>query len=199
MEAYGNAKTTRNNNSSRFGKHFNVQFSEFGALLGAHTTAYLLEKPRIIEHSPGERSYHVFYFLLKAPESVREPARLGGTSWEAFKLLSQKGTVALVDTVDDVAEFHAMHDALKDLGFSEADRNDMYQLLSLLMHLGNLSFKETGDGGSQVTDMSVLEKCAQLMVVDVAKLAEVLSTKHVAVGMELIEKPLDPQHAAAAR
>ena len=80
MEAFGNAKTTRNNNSSRFGKHFDVQFSRGGTLVGAHTTAYLLEKPRIIEHSEGERNYHVFYFLLAAPESVREPVSLSGQS-----------------------------------------------------------------------------------------------------------------------
>jgi myosin heavy subunit len=199
MEAFGNAKTTRNNNSSRFGKHFDVQFSESGVLLGAHTTAYLLEKPRIMEHSPGERSYHVFYFLAKAPESVRNPVRLGDKSWEAFKLLSQKGTVANVDTVDDVAEFHDVHDALKDLGFTDADRNDMYKLLSLLLHLGNLAFKDTSDGGSVVTDTKVLDLCAELMVVDATKLGKALATKQVAVGMELITKQLDPKQAAAAR
>ena len=63
MEAIGNAKTVRNNNSSRFGKHFDVQFSESGAILGAHTTHYLLEKPRIALHMDGERNYHVFYMV----------------------------------------------------------------------------------------------------------------------------------------
>jgi myosin heavy subunit len=65
MEAIGNAKTIRNNNSSRFGKHFDVQFSETGRILGAFTSVYLLEKPRIANHMDGERNYHVFYMLCK--------------------------------------------------------------------------------------------------------------------------------------
>lgn len=66
MEAIGNAKTIRNNNSSRFGKHFDVQFSESGEIVGAFTSVYLLEKPRIANHMDGERNYHVFYMLCKA-------------------------------------------------------------------------------------------------------------------------------------
>jgi myosin heavy subunit len=69
MEAIGNAKTIRNNNSSRFGKHFDVQFTADGAILGAHTSSYLLEKPRICVHMDGERNYHVFYMLCKVRRS----------------------------------------------------------------------------------------------------------------------------------
>eukprot|EP00966_Prymnesium_polylepis_P219050 5069012-Prymnesium_polylepis.1 len=73
MEALGNAKTVRNNNSSRFGKHFDIQFSQNGIIMGAFTSVYLLEKPRICQHLEGERNYHVFYMLCKAPKAVKEP------------------------------------------------------------------------------------------------------------------------------
>ena len=92
MEALGNAKTVRNNNSSRFGKHFDVQFDEFGAILGAFTSVYLLEKPRIAQHMAGERNYHVFYMLCKAAAEVREPIGIG--RWQDYSILNMQGTGA---------------------------------------------------------------------------------------------------------
>ena len=148
MEALGNAKTIRNNNSSRFGKHFDVQFSQNGVILGALTSTYLLEKPRITQHmtarvlartdsvlhcrpmkcggmpapllavlttvgptaaAQGERNYHVFYMLCKAPLSVRDPA--GVTKWQDYQALNQKGTIEKVETWDDQQEFVDMHEA----------------------------------------------------------------------------------------
>merc|ERR1719502_1227313 len=76
MEAIGNAKTVRNDNSSRFGKHFDIQFNDKGMILGAFTSTYLLEKPRITEHMRGERNYHVFYMCCKADASIREPVNI---------------------------------------------------------------------------------------------------------------------------
>ena len=95
MEALGNAKTVRNNNSSRFGKHFDVQFDEHGAILGAFTSVYLLEKPRIAQHMAGERNYHVFYMLCKAPAEVRDP--IGIVRWQDYSVLNMQGTGTLID------------------------------------------------------------------------------------------------------
>ena len=83
MEATGNAKTIRNNNSSRFGKHFDVQFGSSGEILGAFTSVYLLEKPRISRHMDGERNYHVFYMLCKAGADVRDPIKL--SKWQDYE------------------------------------------------------------------------------------------------------------------
>ena len=88
LEAFGNAKTVRNNNSSRFGKHFDIQFSESGAILGAFTSTYLLEKPRIANHMDGERNYHVFYMLCKAGAAhLPEAVTLGPWEEDALQLL----------------------------------------------------------------------------------------------------------------
>ena len=116
MEAIGNAKTVRNNNSSRFGKHFDIQFDEKGCILGAFTSTYLLEKPRITEHMKGERNYHVFYMLCKSDASIRDPVNC--KNWEMYKICSQPGTVAEVTSWNDNAEFKDMHAALLSLGFS---------------------------------------------------------------------------------
>ena len=108
MEGLGNAKTIRNNNSSRFGKHFDIQFSESGAILGAFTSVYLLEKPRITNHLEGERNYHIFYMLTKAPKPIREGC--GITKWQDYFILNQKGTIAEVTTWNDEKEFADCHE-----------------------------------------------------------------------------------------
>ena len=126
MEAIGNAKTVRNNNSSRFGKHFDVQFDADGRILGAFTSVYLLEKPRICEHMAGERNYHVFYMLCKASGELRAPIHLA--NWQSYRACLQKGTVAEVTSWNDEAEFKDMHAALLGLGFSEAQRTELYLL-----------------------------------------------------------------------
>ena len=99
MEPIGNAKTVRNNNSSRFGKHFDIQFNESGQIIGAATSVYLLEKPRITNHMPGERNYHVFYMLCKAGDDVRAHGKLG--RWQEYSVLNQEGTVEEVTTWSD--------------------------------------------------------------------------------------------------
>ena len=96
MEPISNAGTVRNNNSSRFGKHFDIQFDRGGKIVGAGTSVYLLEKPRITNHMKGERNYRIFY-VLQAPEVVRKHGLVPGEDseglWEQFKVLNQAGTV----------------------------------------------------------------------------------------------------------
>jgi len=139
MEGLGNAKTIRNNNSSRFGKHFDIQFSQNGVILGAFTSVYLLEKPRICQHLEGERNYHIFYMLTKSPKAVRDS--VGLTKWQDYHILNQKGTVAEVTTWNDESEFADCHEALFKLGFSDTQRTEMYTMLALCLNLGNLTFK----------------------------------------------------------
>ena len=150
MEPIGNAKTVRNNNSSRFGKHFDIQFDRAGTILGARTSTYLLEKPRICEHLEGERNYHIFYMLCLAAqrddweETVGTPFR----PWRSYQLLSQKGTIGEFEDKkawDDEKEFKDMHHALGVLGFipaAEGDqRHQLYLLISIVLELGNLVFE----------------------------------------------------------
>ena len=128
MEGIGNAKTVRNDNSSRFGKHFDLQFNEKGQILGAFTSTYLLEKPRITEHMRGERNYHIFYMVCKGDASIRDPVNI--QAWKNYNICSQTGTVAEVNSWNDNAEFKDMHAAFLKLGFSEAQRVELYTMLS---------------------------------------------------------------------
>ena len=197
MEAIGNAKTIRNNNSSRFGKHFDVQFDGKGGILGAHTSSYLLEKPRICQHMDGERNYHVFYMLCKASEEVREPVQIG--DWESYYICNQKGTVAEVTTWNDKAEFRDMHEALLQLGFSKAQREESYLILSACLHLGNLKMVSDGQGSS-VSNMSELDQTAELLKVDPPALLSAVTCKTMGGGkIETYVKPLEPKDAENAR
>ena len=122
MEGLGNAKTIRNNNSSRFGKHFDIQFSQNGVILGAFTSVYLLEKPRICQHLEGERNYHIFYMLTKSPKAVRDS--VGLTKWQDYHILNQKGTVAEVTTWNDESEVRAPPPP-RWVGLTEAQRTEL--------------------------------------------------------------------------
>ena len=179
MEALGNAKTIRNNNSSRFGKHFDVQFSANGVILGAFTSCYLLEKPRIVQHMTGERNYHVFYMLCKAPGPVKSVFNC--TKWQDYKINNQKGTIETVETWNDNEEFEAMHEALLKLGFTEEQRDMVYTMFGICMHLGNIDFKP-GKEGSEITNPKVLETAAGMLKVDAKVLADAITFKTMGGG-----------------
>ena len=199
MEALGNAKTTRNNNSSRFGKHFDVQFSPSGELLGAATTAYLLEKPRIVRHAPGERNYHVFYMLCRAPaEAATSELQLAGLTWESFAIMKQSGTVASVDRWDDAAEFALMHETLLKLGLSASERDELYRMLSIVMHVGNVQLATKGSGCEPV-GAEQLALCAQLLQVSAAELAAALCVKTATVAGEAIKMEMSAAQAGLVR
>ena len=199
MEAIGNAKTVRNNNSSRFGKHFDIQFNEQGAILGAFTSVYLLEKPRITEHMKGERNYHVFYMICKSDPSIREP--VFADVWEKYKICSQLGTVAEVTSWNDNAEFKDMHAAYLKLGFSEQQRKELYMLFSFCLNVGNVDFEDAdGAEGSTITTPEVLEQSAEMLQVAPEDLGEAMTAKTMGGGViEVFLKPLEARQANGAR
>lgn len=113
LESFGNARTIRNDNSSRFGKYIDISFTRSGKLSGASIETYLLEKVRLIHPGPGERNYHVFYqFLKSATPAERKDLLLGSRSMDSFRLLSQSGTFDRRDGVQDEDTHHEMLDAM---------------------------------------------------------------------------------------
>jgi len=199
MEAIGNAKTVRNDNSSRFGKHFDIQFNEKGQILGAFTTSYLLEKPRITEHMRGERNYHIFYMCCKSDPSIRDP--VGIQTWQNYGICSQTGTVAEVNSWNDNAEFKDMHAAFILLGFSEQQRMELYTLVSLCLMLGNVQFEDPEQGeGCLIKTPESLEKAAEMMQVAPEDLGQAVTSKTMGGGViEVFIKPLEARQAAGAR
>ena len=199
MEALGNATTVRNNNSSRFGKHFDIQIDTCsGGVLGAFTSVYLLEKPRIETHTRGERNYHMFYMLLQAPSVLRAPWGLSG-SWEDYAILSEEGS-AVTRSTKDHDRFGEMAAALLALGFSEAQREELFRMVALVLQLGNLQLAggEQGDGeASSVADVAQLELCALLLQVEPRELQECLCFRRMGGGA--VEEYTLPRTATMAR
>jgi len=139
LEAFGNAKTTKNNNSSRFGKFIELQFNAGGQITGANTFIYLLEKSRVTAQGAGERNFHIFYQILSKamPEELKQKLKL--TKPEDYFFLNQNACYT-VDDMDDAKEFDHMLKAFDILNINEEERLAIFQTISAILHLGNLPF-----------------------------------------------------------
>ncbi|XP_068426002.1 myosin IEb [Clinocottus analis] len=140
LEAFGNAKTVRNNNSSRFGKYFEIQFSRGGAPDGGKIANFLLEKTRVVSQNPGERSFHIYYQMLEGASSEQRE-NLGVTTPDYYFYLNQSGTYTVED-MDDKKEFLDTMEAMSVVGLSVEEQDSVLQLVAGILHLGNISFRE---------------------------------------------------------
>lgn len=140
LEAFGNAKTVRNNNSSRFGKYFEIQFSRGGAPDGGKISNFLLEKSRVVSQNPGERNFHIYYQLLEGA-GAEQRENLGVTTPDYYSYLNQSGTYT-VDDVSDKKDFAETMEAMSVVGLSDEDQDSVLQIVASILHLGNISFRE---------------------------------------------------------
>ena len=201
LEAFGNAKTTRNNNSSRFGKWIEVHFDIRGQVGGAKITNYLLEKCRVTSQQSGDRNFHIFYQMLKTA-SVCIPHGLGAGS-SAFRYT--RGGSDAVDGVDDTAEFQEMIEAMAQLGFSQDESDATIQIAAGVLHLGNVTFNpkqiEAATGGAHVAGSEVaargegadaLSHAARLLGVGEAEARVALTQRSITVRGTKTVIPLEP-------
>ncbi|XP_078489929.1 unconventional myosin-Ie isoform X1 [Ciona intestinalis] len=143
LEAFGNAKTVRNNNSSRFGKYFEIQFSRGGEPDGGKISNFLLEKSRVVFQNPNERNFHIFYQMLTgAPSELKE--QLGTASPDYFYYLNQSGCYS-VDGTNDAQEFSETMEAMQVIGLTPEEQQFVLQITASVLHIGNISFIENGN------------------------------------------------------
>ncbi|KJE97514.1 myosin IE, variant [Capsaspora owczarzaki ATCC 30864] len=202
LEAFGNAKTVRNNNSSRFGKYFEIQFSYGGDPVGGKITQYLLEKSRIVSRQDTERSFHIFYQLL-AGSSAQEQKELQLYGPEHYAYLSQSN-VYRADGIDDRADFAETKTAMTVCGISSAEQKDIMHLLAGILHLGNMSFaseEAKGQDDKAVVDSKeILAIAAQMLGVTGDKLAHALTHRSIKGGStEVIKSTLGKEQALYSR
>lgn len=195
MEAFGNAKTVYNNNSSRFGKFIQLNFSQKGNIQGGKIVDYLLEKNRVVRQNPGERNYHIFYALLAGIEGEKKDAFYLSVP-ENYHYLNQSGCV-LDKTINDKESFREVITAMEVMQFTTEEVHDVLRLLAGILHLGNIEFMTAG--GAQVSFKTALGRSAELLGLDSAQLSEVLTQRSMILRGEEILTPLSVQQAIDSR
>ncbi|KAJ3102488.1 Myosin type-2 heavy chain 1 [Phlyctochytrium bullatum] len=202
LEAFGNAKTTRNDNSSRFGKFIELFFSppESGSvrITGARIRTYLLERSRLVFQPFTERNYHIFYQLCAAaPAAEREELCLG--PWQQFHYLNQ-GKAGVVKNFDDAAEFAATQKALSTIGIPVAMQWSIFRVCAALLHLGNIRIVDTGKEACDIaeSDPSLTHAC-RLLQLDKAEFRKWLTKRLIVTRGEKFTKDLKADQATVVR
>ncbi|CAL9696483.1 unnamed protein product [Knipowitschia caucasica] len=174
LEAFGNAKTVRNNNSSRFGKYFEIQFSRGGEPDGGKISNFLLEKSRVVSQNENERNFHIYYQLIEGANAQQKEG-LGVMTPDYYYYLNQSGTYK-VDGTNDCKDFQETMEAMHVIGITAQVRAQVLQIIAGILHLGNISFIEAGNYG-QVESTDLLAFPAYLLGVDPSRLQEKLTSR----------------------
>ncbi|XP_074523735.1 unconventional myosin-Va [Halichoeres trimaculatus] len=200
MESIGNAKTTRNDNSSRFGKYIEIGFGRKGDIIAANMRTYLLEKSRVVFQASAERNYHIFYQLCASRE-LPEMRALKLNAPEHFRYTSQGGEMQIPGT-DDVADLERTRNAFTILGVQPDQQMELFRILSAVLHLGNVNIQASGRSADRSyidADDRSLAVFSKLLGVEGPQMAHWLCHRRLAVGGELLVKPMAGQQALEAR
>ncbi|XP_068143632.1 LOW QUALITY PROTEIN: myosin-VIIa [Drosophila tropicalis] len=202
MEAFGNAKTVRNDNSSRFGKYIEIRFTPEGAIQGARIQQYLLEKSRIVFQSREERNYHIFYCMLAGlSDTERQRLQLLEKSPSQYHYLAQGGCFTLPGK-QDAKDFADIRAAMKVLSFKPEEVWSIFSLLAAILHLGNLRFKATEVANLEVAELDDgknLQNVAQLLGLPTAPLNAALTQRTIFVHGEHVVTSLGKEAAVEGR
>ncbi|DAZ93216.1 TPA: hypothetical protein N0F65_001568 [Lagenidium giganteum] len=214
LEAFGNARTVRNDNSSRFGKFIEIQFNSSHWIAGAKIRTYLLEKIRVIKQAPQERNFHIFYELLAAVADTKSPPAFpflqeSWQSWQlaepkSFNLLNQSNCYTRRDGVQDGAQFKRTVQAMQYMGMSHEEIESALEIVAAVLHMGNVDFEEVADVNvkeskvSQATH-SHFAKVAELLGVPPAQLQFSLTRRRLVTATEKLEVGMDRAQACNTR
>jgi len=187
LESYGNAKTSRNDNSSRFGKFIRIHFTAAGKLTGCDIESYLLEKSRITEQQEVERSYHIFYQLLQPfVTEMKAKCQLTDDIYDYSYVSCGKVTVA---SIDDNEELEYTDNAFDVIGFTNEEKWNCYKLTACIMSMGEIKFKQKGrDDQAEPDEMGFPNKCADLMGVNADEMMKAFCKPKIKVGTEWVTK-----------
>ncbi|KZF22642.1 putative myosin MYO2 [Xylona heveae TC161] len=197
MEAFGNAKTTRNDNSSRFGKYIEIMFDKETDIIGARIRTYLLERSRLVFQPLKERNYHIFYQLVAgATDDERE--MLGLLPVEHFEYLNQGGD-PIIEGVDDRSELDATRASLATIGIKREQQAEIFRLLAALLHLGNVKITATRTESVLAASESSLVRACELLGVNPGDFAKWTVKKQLVTRGEKIISNLTQQQALVVR
>ncbi|WOK91583.1 myosin-12-like [Canna indica] len=200
LEAFGNAKTVKNNNSSRFGKFVEIQFDKYGKISGAAVRTYLLERSRVCQVSDPERNYHCFYMLCSAPPEDVKKFKVAAP--RSFHYLNQTSCYQVAN-VDDAREYLETRNAMDVVGINQEEQEAIFRVVAAILHLGNINFdkgKEI-DSSRLKDEKSVyhLKTAADLLLCDEKALEDSLCKRVIVTPDGKITKLLDPESAVLSR
>uniref|UniRef100_A0A7S4RTN0 Myosin motor domain-containing protein n=1 Tax=Alexandrium monilatum TaxID=311494 RepID=A0A7S4RTN0_9DINO len=174
LEAFGNAKTLRNDNSSRFGKYIDIEFDSSGKLQSARISNYLLEKSRIVKQQPDERGYHAFYFLCAGAATLDNTLYLQDATEHVYTC----GTTT-INGVDDMSMFQEMVECMHSLGFSPEEKTSVFEITAAVLHMGDMEFQEHANSadGCKICDVEKANQICSMLHVDIKDFTKVFQFK----------------------
>eukprot|EP00127_Corallochytrium_limacisporum_P004922 Clim_evm66s191 gene=Clim_evmTU66s191 len=194
LEAFGNAKTIRNNNSSRFGKFIRVEFNPQGLIGGGNIETYLLEKSRVVYQTSKERNYHIFYQMFAGMNNEQRKKYLIEEDIKSYKFLA--GSDLRADGIDDVQDFKDMLKGMDIMRFSDDDKDFIFRVLAGLLNFGNLKFSENRQEQAELDDTSSIDKVAFLLGLKTEELVKAILKPRVKAGREWVTQSKNAAQAA---
>lgn len=195
LESFGNAKTTRNHNSSRFGKFVELHFNKSAKVIGSYIEHYLLEKSRIISQSDKERNYQVFYRMCKGAPAPMQQALNLKPDVSAYEYLKH-GITSDVDGLDDIKEFAVMEKSMTDCGLDAGEKANTFRVSAAVLHMGDVTFEEVADGVAvSGGTKAIIQGVAAMLGLDAAAVEKALCYKTINIGGQTSDKGLNMEQA----
>jgi len=194
LEAFGNAKTNKNDNSSRFGKFIRLQFNQGGVIIGTTIQTYLLEKSRVVGQGKGERNFHIFYQLFYVDNETKSKFYL--SSAKDYNFL-KGGDCLTVNSIDDKKEFEHTKQAMNVIGIDAEEQDGIFRVIAAILNLGNVEFEAQygGEGCEVKSPDKFLAQASDLLKVNQEKLREAIVKPFITAGNERIQKHFNVEQA----